>query len=177
MRQNPQALEVYRHFKGKCYQVIDIAKHTETGEELVIYRPLYDSQGVYARPLTMFLSEVDREKYPEVKQQYRFEKVDFNQSGLFAAESSTQTDGGRSTDVPKKREQKEYSVMDFLDADTYEAKLEVLTMLRNKLDASMLNTIAASLDLETKDGSIEDQYEDIRYCLMTLEKYECNRLR
>ena len=68
-------------------------------------------------------------------------------------------------------------VMDFLDADTYEHKLEILRLLRNNLDDSMINTIAVSLDLEAKGDSIEERYEDIKYCLTTLEKYECNRLR
>ena len=66
----------YRHFKGNQYQVIDIATHTETGEALVIYRPLADMGLLHARPLEMFASEVDRQKYPDVQQRYRFERID-----------------------------------------------------------------------------------------------------
>ncbi len=217
MRQNPQALEIYRHFKGNYYQIVQLAVHTETEEELVIYRPMYDNDHIYARPLAMFMSEVDHEKYPEARQRFRFEKVDFNgqipetqttdtESKANEAENSTEGSthrqeqdterrprqqeenldfdrsrseygGGRSALIRTKRDQKEYTVMDFLDADTYEHKLEILRLLRNKLDDSMINTIAVSLDLEPKGSSIEEQYEDIRYCLTTLEKYECNRLR
>lgn len=64
---------VYRHFKGDYYLVEDIARHSETGEEYVVYRKLYGDGGLWVRPLEMFSGEVDREKYPNCKQKYRFE--------------------------------------------------------------------------------------------------------
>ena len=65
----------------------------------------------------------------------------------------------------------------FLDADSYEEKLEVFAALEGKVDLHMLNAIAASLDLELSEGSLEEQYDTLKSCLMTLERYECNRLR
>ena len=58
------------------YEIIGVALHSETREQMMVYRPLYGDGGMYVRPLEMFLSETDHEKYPQVKQKYRFEKAD-----------------------------------------------------------------------------------------------------
>ena len=71
-----QLHRVYRHFKGDCYLVEDVARHSETDEELVVYRKLYGDGSLWARPSDLFLSEVDHEKYPDVEQRYRFELLD-----------------------------------------------------------------------------------------------------
>ena len=79
--------DIVQHFKREMlneeelaankdlYEIVGVTTHSETREPMMVYRPLYDDGGMYVRPLEMFLSEVDRGKYPDVKQRYRFEKV------------------------------------------------------------------------------------------------------
>ena len=77
--ETPKPHETYRHFKGTLYEIIAVGHHSETKEQMVVY---YDLSGKNStidnpciRPLDMFMSEVDHQKYPDVKQQYRFQKV------------------------------------------------------------------------------------------------------
>ena len=77
---NPILVEIDKQleesFKGDYYIVVDVAQHSETDEQLVIYRTLYGDGKLYARPYEMFMSKVDREKYPDVEQEYRFQLQD-----------------------------------------------------------------------------------------------------
>ncbi len=69
---------VYRHFKGDYYLLEDIAKDSETEEVFAVYRKLYGDGSLWIRPLKMFLGEVDKNKYPDVQQKYRFQLMDID---------------------------------------------------------------------------------------------------
>ena len=226
MRPNPKPQEMYRHFKGNIYQIRCLAKHSETGEIMVVYQAMYDTFQIYVRPLAMFMEEVDRAKYPDAKQKYRFELLqdmddisadetqDYRQTGVSVQaetsvqaeapaqeETSVQAEAPVQTEIPVQAEapvQTEISiqaevptqtaesdeqvhidplVMEFLDADTYEHRLNILAALRDRVTDDMINTMAVAVDLEIKDGDIGARYEELKRCLLTFAKYECNRLR
>lgn len=234
MRPSPKPQEMYRHFKGNIYQIRCLAKHSETGEIMVVYQAMYDTFQIYVRPLDMFMEEVDRTKYPEVKQKYRFEllqdielslsapeesigqeKQPVSTGGFKQKELSDSDENHRQADAsvgevaskqaepqdekkipvqaeaPIQTEQHEPAqtdewneqmnidplVMEFLDAGTYEQRLNILAALRHRITDEMINTMAVAVDLEIKDGDVEERYEELKSCLLTFEKYECNRLR
>ena len=78
-RETPNTGETWKHFKGNCYMILAVGHHSETKEQLVVYYDLTGKNSTLAnpciRPLDMFMSEVDHDKYPNVKQKYRFEKM------------------------------------------------------------------------------------------------------
>lgn len=194
MRPNPKPQEIYRHFKGNVYQIITIARHSETKMKMVVYQQLYAPYEVYVRPLDMFMSKIDTKKYPNEKQIYRFEKLAIRGEDQLEArkESSAETlnrilnrgkmENERTVDLQKTDKQEEafeldQGLVEFLDADSYEKKLQILSSLHNRITDAMIDTMAVSLDTEVKEGDIETRYAEIRNCLITMERFECNRLR
>ena len=75
MQERMQPGDIVRHFKGNNYQILMFATDSETREPLVVYRALYGERGVWVRPKEMFFSPVDRKKYPDAEQTYRFERI------------------------------------------------------------------------------------------------------
>lgn len=196
MNQIPQAGEIYQHFKGKLYRIVTLATHTETGEQLVIYQALYGEFQVFARPLSMFLEKVDAKKYPDAAGKDRFMRIPMAEAAAvpqpvpapsenpveprpatMPSENPVESRPAAASSESPVEPQPDPGLLAFLDADSYEEKLEVFAALEGKADLHMLNAIAASLDLELSEGSLEEQYDTLKSCLMTLERYECNRLR
>jgi len=148
----PKAQEIYRHFKGNMYRILNIAEHTETGEKLVIYQSVDDESKIYARPLDNFMSTVDREKYPDAEQSMRFELV------------------------------KDEFVLDpevdaFLDSTTYEEKLKILIDMKPRLTEEKITTMAFAVDISLPEGDVNTKYESLKKSLLIRERYEGSRLR
>lgn len=145
----PKEGEKYRHFKGNVYRVLAIAKHSETLEELVVYEDTQGEHAVYARPIEMFISKVEKDKYPDVMQEYRFELI--------------------------KKEDKRALLMDFLDLKTVEEKIYFLQHKREDLTEEFLELAAQCLDFTESKNGFEDRYYDLMRYLRTIEKYEGRR--
>ena len=194
----PKPGEFYRHFKNKMYQIVAIAKHSETKEPLVIYQALYDDFGIYARPLEMFVSEVDHVKYPDVKQKYRFEKIDVNAEidkadtqdlcevddtnkakSINNANSIGNASGINNAQNDLAAEgMPDPKLMEFLDAATFEEKYNVLVSMRDCISDKLVDDIAVVMDVVIPDGDLMKRYDDLKQAVRTRQHYEfSNRLR
>lgn len=184
MRDIPRPQEIYRHFKGNVYQIVAVATHTETDEELVIYQAMYGDFKIYARPLAMFLERVDRAKYPNASQEYRFEKME-----VCAARADDEAQKSEPENVKvvapetveeETCEMQEEGCLDplvakFLDATKHEERLHIMSALHHRITANMLTTMAIAVGVELKSKDVEEQYEELKGCLITLERYEIKR--
>lgn len=205
MRDNPKPMQRYRHFKGNMYQVLTLAKDSETLEDVVVYQALYGNYEIYVRPLTMFMSKVDRSKYPDASQTFRFEEVcadagentqdhacikdtglgDTGIADTNNAEAGMTVMGSVDTDIADKSASDtddsahslDSAVIQFLDADTYGKRLNILASLKHRITDDMITTMAMALDLEVEEGPVELRYEQLKNCLIVKEKYECIRRR
>ncbi len=148
----PKPQEIYRHFKGNRYRVLAVAKHSETGEELVVYQSLENEADVYARPLEMFMSPVDRAKYPDAKQDMRFELCVEN------------TENDPDVDA-------------FMACETYTEKLSALVNMKNRLTPEKLSILACTCDIVLPKGDLFEKYEGLKSSLALRSRYEGTRLR
>ena len=194
MDRTPKPGELYRHFKNKLYQIVTVATHSETGEKLVIYQALYDDFGIYARPLDMFVSEVDHEKYPDVKQKYRFERItpqtkqtDMQVKSEAVRQSASKMPEAGSVQVQTSKAQvadadddqaPNPQLIKFLDADTLEEKYNILVSMSDTITDRLLDDMAVVMDVVLPEAPLMERYEDLKNIIRTRQHYEfANRLR
>ena len=170
--------DIYKHFKNKLYQIIGVAEHSETKEKLVVYQALYGDFGMYVRPYDMFMSEVDRVKYPEVTQKYRFEKVEKNatEQAVESVEEVVVEKTEEKTVVNDNEGVNPY-LLEFFDMKTCADKIDYLVSIKNKIDDRLISDIAASLDITVEEGDLGMRYATLLSCLRTMARFECGRLR
>lgn len=170
MNKMPSPGEFYKHFKDKMYQVIAMAVHSETGEKMVVYQALYGTFGVYVRPLSMFLSEVDHEKYPDVLQKFRFEYVNPDQLPFEKTKRTSQTE-------EDKEEGHNKNLLAFLDARSYHDKLEILKQRKGSFSKEELLAICEIMEIGTEGSLPEEMYDSLEGYLKLQIKYDGTRLR
>lgn len=176
--------EFYRHFKNKLYQIIAIAVHSETEEPMVVYQALYGDYKIYVRPYEMFISEVDHEKYPDVTQKYRFERVvpGAGVKNAGAMEPETMSASGEIwKPAPEMmtvtHEEPNPYLLEFLDADRFEKQMECLKHLADTASQSDLDSIYLVLDMKHTEGTVREQVDHIKRYLSMQHHFDGSRLR
>ncbi len=164
----PKAGDIYKHFKGNLYEVIIIARDSETLEEKVVYKEV-NGDAAYVRSLPMFVSPVDKDKYPDVTQEYRFQYVEKVSVSDPVVEEVSETE--------EPELEGSSMILDFLELETASDKIRFLQNVKEDVTGTFLEFVAHSLDFVENPGTITERYEAIILYLMTIEKYEKSRLR
>lgn len=195
----------YRHFKGKNYQVLNIATHSETGEQMVIYQALYGRFEVFCRPLDSFCEMLDRSKYPDSSQLYRFvettaDAVEKQNSAVAVSERAdvsgskdTAGDYAGSTQANAAAEGAAYApsydssadnveraapvLMMFLEAEDAQSKFNVLKEHYLEIDQRTMTNIEVSMDVISTTDDMDERIRFVMDVLKTRMRYENNRLR
>jgi len=150
----PKIGGIYKHFKGNMYEVKAIALHSETMEKMVVYQALYGDNEIFVRPYDSFVSLVDKSKYPDATQEYRFEEQ-------------------RGNDEPNI----DPMVMSFLEAVSFDEKYTILTGLHHRITKDQISVMAMSMDLTIEDSELEDMYRQLKVAVDTRRRFESDRLR
>ena len=201
MERRVEVGQVYRHFKGNVYEVIALAVNADNREEVVVYKSL-NKDKVFVRSYRGFVSEVNKEKYPDVAQKYRFElvsdkepeeelqdaladveaeaeEVETADKGCFPGYngSTKQAPAVGEVEVPKAVSTADGEVnpmlMQFLETKSFDEKLQILRRMESEMTDKLLDDMAASLDVVIHDGEMSDRIRELKTCLSTFDKFDC----
>lgn len=180
----PKTGEIYRHFKGNLYEIVIIARDSETLEEKVVYKEV-EGDAAFVRPLPMFVSLVDKEKYPNVTQEYRFELVrEAVISEPVLEEVALQKEPHRANSLEETEDAAgkvqiadRDMIMEYLEQDTVDSKIDYLIRVKDRITEPFISVVAQSLDFVENEGELPERYEEILRYLRTVVRYESGRLR
>lgn len=172
--------------EGKKYRMLTLAKNRETGEDMVVYQALYEPFQTYVRPMKALQEEMDKKKIRFIegvsqKEQSRSEEEEKENSDTQAGESIERGDSAAqeesaAQDKSKGSEEEIHpEFRRFLDAESNNERIEILLGMRNIVDNTMINSMAVMLDVEIKDGPIEERYEELLECARLKRRYEIER--
>lgn len=195
----PRQGDIYQHFKGNKYQVTAIAYDAETEEKCVVYQALYGEFKTFIRKYDEFISEVDREKYPQVSCRYRFSSIEeitsseesdlpeemsdknvIEREGAEPENAENESAPGyemRELKHPEDEGEINPDLLAFLEAETTREKIEVLDRIKERITEGILCAIEASMDISYEDNNLEERVYYIKNYLRTKERYEGTRLR
>ncbi len=165
----PKPGEIYRHFKGNLYEIIIIARDSETLEEKVVYKEV-NGDAAYVRSLPMFVSLVDKVKYPNATQEMRFEFVEMKNDSKVT--SHIESSVSEEVTMPDEK-----LIMGYFEQNTAEEKIDYLIEVKEKVTENFMQIVAQSLDFVENEGSLSERHDAIIRYLRTLAKYESGRLR
>lgn len=165
MNQIPKPGEFYKSLKDKMYQIVAVATYYETEEPMVVYQALYGNFSIYVRSLDRFLSEMH--VVEKVEQTEKVEPIKTKVEPVAEENQKTEV----------KRKKVEGSMMEFLDARTDKERLEILDAMKNSCTKTILQNLAISQDIKLSDGDVDQQFFELRKCIVMRMKYESKRLR
>ena len=160
-RKIPKKGDIYRHFKGKKYRILDLAVCTETGEDMVVFETVDGSHRMYASFLESFLSALDTGKYPHADQKYRFVLCRNDKQ----AQASSVKRHGNTTSL----------ILEFLDLDENDQRIAFLQKHQAQIDSRFLTAAAESLEFTDDSETVEERYDALISFLKTKAKYENGR--
>ena len=200
MQSIPAPGEIYRHFKENTYKVLALAADSETEELVVVYQALYDGRGIWVRPLTAFIERLDREKYPEAAQEFRFERISeaketlagfaeperapgapaaMEESGASAPQGAAAGPAAPANAAARnasKDEDGTQILLNFFDAQEMQEKLDILMRGQGLLSTDMLVAAAESLDVPVPNRAVKEiLFADIVSTLKMRIRYEKGR--
>ncbi|MBH1939696.1 DUF1653 domain-containing protein [Mobilitalea sibirica] len=188
----PKQGDIFKLDVDKPCQIVTNALHSQTGENMVVYQELYGDFLTYVEPLALFLSKKNNASKDELCADNNHNETDNNltvQSNSSIKSSDNKSNENNSNEsntdntienvdnIKSVQEGVNTLLMDFLEAPSYNKKLEIITSNRKHMSNRLINDMAVSLDCTVEDGPLENRIKELIYCLQAMARFEDRRLR